>query len=278
MAMWEAFRTPPASALKTIKGGRLSGMTDIDPMWRVQVMTHWHGPCGSGWAWDIIRLWEQDVGQERLCFAHVTVSYRVGGDGWSAPVHGIGGSKLASMEKGGIHANDEGYKMAVTDALGTALKMLGVAADVYMGRMDASKYRPTSDESDSVPIHKYGGKKPTPTPAPDDYSGNILPDEPPYEPPGDAYEPPVDMPYDEQQEALSALRGPKRTDYSPIRKNPQIESFNPDDPPCPVCGGKTWDSREPERGGKGKFPKKSPKAPDFRCREKSCDGALWPEH
>jgi hypothetical protein len=53
---------------------------------------------------------------------------------------------LVEIEKEGkpeerLHTSDEGYKMAVTDALGTALKMLGVGADVYAGRWDGSKYK-----------------------------------------------------------------------------------------------------------------------------------------
>ena len=39
------------------------------------------------------------------------------------------------------------------------------------------------------------------------------------------------------------------------------------DPPCPVCSGKMWDNREG---------KKNPKAPDFKCRDKSCEGVVWP--
>jgi len=44
-----------------------------------------------------------------------------------------------------------------------------------------------------------------------------------------------------------------------------------DHPRCANCGGATWDNREPERGGKGKFGKKNPKAPDFKCRSKECE-------
>ena len=36
---------------------------------------------------------------------------------------------------------------------------------------------------------------------------------------------------------------------------------------CPKCGGPTWDNR---------VGKKNPKAPDFKCRDKSCDGVIWP--
>jgi len=41
----------------------------------------------------------------------------------------------------------------------------------------------------------------------------------------------------------------------------------PTTPACPKCGGPVWDNREG---------KKNPKAPDFRCKDKGCDGAIWP--
>lgn len=36
---------------------------------------------------------------------------------------------------------------------------------------------------------------------------------------------------------------------------------------CPKCGGRMWDNR---------LDKKNPKAPDFKCRDRSCDGVVWP--
>ena len=40
-----------------------------------------------------------------------------------------------------------------------------------------------------------------------------------------------------------------------------------DEPSCPKCGGRMWDNRESKR---------NPKAPDYRCRSRSCDGVIWP--
>src|SRR4051812_33575514 len=41
----------------------------------------------------------------------------------------------------------------------------------------------------------------------------------------------------------------------------------PDSPTCPKCGGPMWDNR---------VSKRNPKAPDFKCRNRACDGVLWP--
>ena len=40
-----------------------------------------------------------------------------------------------------------------------------------------------------------------------------------------------------------------------------------DEQSCPKCGGRMWDNR---------LTKRNPKAPDFKCRDRSCDGVIWP--
>ena len=48
---------------------------------------------------------------------------------------------LVTKESKGLHTSDEGFKMALTDALGVAMGKIGVAADIYMGQWDGSKYK-----------------------------------------------------------------------------------------------------------------------------------------
>jgi hypothetical protein len=40
-----------------------------------------------------------------------------------------------------------------------------------------------------------------------------------------------------------------------------------DEETCPKCGGRMWDNR---------LTKRNPRAPDFKCRDRSCDGVIWP--
>lgn len=147
MDIWNSLNRPPKSALKTIRGGRLSGMTDISPQWRYQAMTEQFGPIGTGWKYEIVKLWsEQGSGDQTFAFATVNLSYKMISDEWSEPIPGIGGSMLVATEKSGLHSSDEAYKMAVTDALSVAMKALGVAADIYAGLWDGSKYRDAPPE------------------------------------------------------------------------------------------------------------------------------------
>ena len=139
--IYESLARPPKDALRQIEAGKLKGKTDINPQWRYKAMTEAFGLVGIGWKYEVRKLWtEQGAGAEKLAFAQVAV-YIKDGDTWSDPIEGIGGSRLVQLEKGAAVSNDEGYKMAVTDAFSTALKMLGVAADIYAGRWDGSKYK-----------------------------------------------------------------------------------------------------------------------------------------
>jgi hypothetical protein len=152
--VWNKVCQPPKSALKQIKGGRLSGMTDINPQWRLQVMTEIFGQCGVGWYYTIKNMWPVDGAQgEVMAFVHVELYTKISSaEGWSAPITGIGGSALVAKESSGLRANDEAYKMATTDALSVAMKQLGVGADIYMGRWDGTKY--TVPLQDGPGVHK----------------------------------------------------------------------------------------------------------------------------
>jgi hypothetical protein len=143
MAIWARVCRPPEDALKKIIGGRLQGMTDINPQWRLKVMTEVFGPCGVGWKWDVVRLWtESGPSGEVMAFAHVNVwAMDLETHAWAEPIPGIGGSALVAKERDGLRANDEAFKMAITDALSVALKCLGVASDIYERKWDGSKYK-----------------------------------------------------------------------------------------------------------------------------------------
>ncbi len=144
LTIYEALARPPVNALRQIEAGKLKGKTDINPQWRYKAMTEKFGLVGIGWKYEVQNLWTvQGAGAELLVFARIAVFVK-DGDNWSEPIVGIGGSKLVQLEKGAAVSNDEGYKMAITDAFSTALKMLGVAADIYAGLWDGSKYKNTA--------------------------------------------------------------------------------------------------------------------------------------
>lgn len=149
--IYKSLSQPPATALRQITAGNLKGKTDINPQWRYEAMTEKFGLVGIGWKYEIQKLWTENGAKgEVLAFAQVAVFIRnTDTKEWSDPIVGIGGSKLVNAFNAGLQSNDEGYKMAVTDAFSTSLKMLGVAADIYAGRWDGSKYKDTPQEQQS---------------------------------------------------------------------------------------------------------------------------------
>jgi hypothetical protein len=166
LQLWNAVKRPPKEALKTIQAGRLKGMSDINPQWRLQIMTEMFGPVGIGWYYEVVSLWtEQGATGEVMAFAHIHL-YTKNGEAWSAPIAGIGGSALVAKESNGLRANDEAYKMATTDALSVAMKQLGIAADIYMGLWDGSKYK-EEQKQDSRPKSIQNTEAPKPEFTPD---------------------------------------------------------------------------------------------------------------
>ena len=148
MEIYDRVRSVPDEAKKSISAGRLKGMTDINPMWRIKKLTEEFGPCGIGWWTKVTDRWTETIGDETCAFVDLELYIKVG-DEWSKPITGSGGSKLATKERSGVYVSDECYKMAETDALSVACKKLGIGADVYFSA-DRTKYSQTVDDSKKI--------------------------------------------------------------------------------------------------------------------------------
>ena len=139
MDIYNALRVVPDSAKKQIIAGRLKGMTDINPMWRIRALTEKFGPCGFGWKYTIDRQWTEIGSDGQVsAFCNISLYVKVNGE-WSDAIPGTGGSAFIANERNGAYTSDECYKMAQTDALSVAFKALGGGADVYWDK-DETKY------------------------------------------------------------------------------------------------------------------------------------------
>lgn len=138
LEIYDSVREVPETAKRKIQGGRLNGKTDINPMWRIKVLTETFGACGIGWYYKTTKQWTEVYGDEVAAFVNIELYIKYQGE-WSQPIYGTGGSMFAEKESKGIHVSDECFKMATTDAISVACKQLGVGADVYWEK-DTSKY------------------------------------------------------------------------------------------------------------------------------------------
>ena len=80
-------------------------------------------------------------------------------------------------------------------------------------------------------------------------------------------------PVDEADESPRQARSTHPARGGTIRQNAgarateALEQADAAVPDCPQCGGRMWDNRRSKR---------KPNAPDFKCRDRSCDGVVWP--
>ena len=167
LSLYNRLRDVPQEAKKTIKGGKLNGFTDINPMWRIKKLTEEFGECGFGWYYEEVERWKETCGQEEAVFVKINL-YTKRNNEWSKPIMGVGGSKMVQLFKGGevVDFSDEAYKMALTDAISIACKALGMAADVYFAN-DRTKYdsQPAQPQpSTAVQTRRQAAGRATPQP------------------------------------------------------------------------------------------------------------------
>lgn len=169
---YNAGRAVPPEAKKPISAGRLKGMTDINPMWRIKRLTEMFGPCGIGWWYEIVneQIVNDEITKQRAAFVDILLFYRDPDTGEASHgIPGTGGASFVANEKNGPYLSDECFKMALSDALSVAAKAIGVAADVYFER-DKTKYTGTSEATEaptSAPeVPKWTDRAPVPEEAP----------------------------------------------------------------------------------------------------------------
>lgn len=144
MRFYEAGRVVPQEAQKQFSNGKFSG-TDINPMWRIKKLTELFGPAGIGWYYKVLSERCEQHADVTMSIVDLELYIKVDGE-WSMPIYGTGGNQLVKSTTKGQQASDEGYKMALTDALSVACKALGIGADIYFER-DKTKY--TAYEGDA---------------------------------------------------------------------------------------------------------------------------------
>jgi hypothetical protein len=133
-SLWDKLQYTEKNFTKPVEGkGR--PMTDINPTWRMKRMTEMFGPVGLGWGWTIEDRWIEEVGPKKYAYIQLTLWYSLDG----GVTRLIAGPHIGGTDMG--QGKDEAYKQSVTDAFGKCASMIGVSADIYMGKWDDSKYQ-----------------------------------------------------------------------------------------------------------------------------------------
>jgi hypothetical protein len=155
------------------------------------------------------------------------------------------------------------YKQAATDAFKRAAVRFGIAHELYSYEQnwvqvdgDGKYAKPVEDPADAYARRLSRGAR--------GESRNDTRTEPQGEKP------------------VRATRKAERASERPVASASEVSADSVDvdpsataelgplasnEPDCPKCGGRMWDNR---------VSKRNPKAPDFKCRSRSCDGVVWP--
>lgn len=139
-----AEKTDPHFTKAFSRGGGFKG-TAINGTYVAKRLTELFGPCGQGWK--IVIEDEKYVTGAPLtetCNAVVHVvrghlEYRTG-DSWHATGPQYGQTEFVGRNKNGVFTDEEAPKKSITDLTGKLAVLLGVSADVHLGRYDDNKY------------------------------------------------------------------------------------------------------------------------------------------
>jgi hypothetical protein len=136
MKYYNLMRAVPQEAQKGFSNGSFSG-TDIKPQWRIEKLTELFGMCGFGWYTEVVSRHMQEAIDGTVCtFVSINLYVKVDGE-WSKPIYGEGGNTFVKNVKAKgdkpayLSVTDEAYKMAYTDAISNAAKMIGLGADIW---------------------------------------------------------------------------------------------------------------------------------------------------
>jgi hypothetical protein len=149
LELWNKLgKTDPNHTKGFKRAGGFSG-TAVKPIYTEQKMTEVFGPAGKGWGMGEPSF-QVVPGSDGQVAVYCTVSLW-----WCDPVaangaplvplnprtvYGVGGDMVVVKQSAGLRTDDEAFKKAFTDAVGNAMKHLGMSADVHMGLFDDSKY------------------------------------------------------------------------------------------------------------------------------------------
>lgn len=148
LKLWDQLgKTDPAQTKAFTRGGGFKG-TAVKPIYTEHKMTEVFGACGIGWGFTEPQF-QVVPGDNKEVLVYCWLSLWIVQNGKRSDlIPGVGGDKVVSHIKANTQYNrperwendDEAFKKAFTDAIGNAMKHLGMSADVHMGRFDDSKY------------------------------------------------------------------------------------------------------------------------------------------
>jgi hypothetical protein len=132
--LWDMFADIDPKFTKPITGKPYKG-TSPNPHYIIRCLTEMFGPVGVGFGWEVIAEGFQPLGDEVLHWCRIRF-WHGQGKGFEA----YGQTKAYMKTKSGFIADEDAPKKSLTDAITKAAAQVGVAANIFLGRWDDSRY------------------------------------------------------------------------------------------------------------------------------------------
>lgn len=136
LSIWERFADIDPKFTKGITGKAYKG-TSPNPQYVIRCLTEIFGPVGEGFGWDVVREEFTPLGGEVLHWCRIRFWHTVRENAFDS----YGQTKAMYPSRDGkIIVDEDAPKKSLTDAIIKAASHIGIAANIFLGRWDDSKY------------------------------------------------------------------------------------------------------------------------------------------
>lgn len=145
---WDNHQTSDPKYVKSSEYG--AGLSSIDGYHMFRKATEAFGMCGIGWGYEIAneelrngapcydKKTKEIIGHEIDHTILLKLWYKI--DGERGEVSHFGITRFVYSTKYGMATDEEAPKKSLTDAIKKCLSMLGICADVFLGKFDDEEY------------------------------------------------------------------------------------------------------------------------------------------
>ena len=135
LKVWDTFADIDPAFTKAITGKPYSG-TSPNPQYVIKCLTELFGPIGIGFGWTVVAEEFTPLGDEVLHWCRIDFWHTNRANTFSA----YGQTKAVMATKNGLKMDEDAPKKSLTDAIVKAASQLGIAANIFLGRWDDSRY------------------------------------------------------------------------------------------------------------------------------------------
>lgn len=136
LQIWNRFADIDPKFAKPITGKDYTGISP-NPQYMIRCLTELFGPVGQGFGWRILEDGFQQLGDTHLHWCRIEFWHTSRDNTFEA----YGQTKAAYVTSKGFHRVDEDApKKSLTDAITKAASQIGIAANIFLGRWDDSRY------------------------------------------------------------------------------------------------------------------------------------------